>query len=199
LARQPSAICLGGRADIATPELRRRMEDDRWFKEEVEPHARGLRAWLRVGFSALRDIDDVVQESYLRLMRARAKGPIACPRTYLYGIARHVAIESCRMSRVFANLSVNELPESHTIEPAADVVQIVSHNQELALVIEAVKTLPERCRQIVMLRTQEGLTYQEIATRLGVAEETVRVQMARAVHRCAKMFRQYNACGETVE
>jgi RNA polymerase sigma factor (sigma-70 family) len=180
---------------VASAELVRRLEEDRWFREEVEPHAAGLRAWLRSGFPSVRDVEDVVQESYLRLLRARGLSPIQCPRTYLYGIARHVAMEVCRKNKLFTGQPVNELPESRTIETRADVVQIVSHNQELALVVEAVKTLPERCRQIVMLRTQEGLSYKEIAARLGLAEETVRVQMARGVRRCAQFIREEETKG----
>lgn len=170
---------------------------DRWFQDEVAPHEPALRAWLRGQFPQLADLDDVIQEAYLRLLRVRQRQAdgIRNVRTFLYGIARHVAIESYRQRRHFSDIPVNDLPDSPTTQAAADVVQIVSHNQELALVVEAVKTLPERCRQVVMLRTQEGLSYKEIAARLGLAEETVRVQMGRAVRRCAQLIREDDTKG----
>ncbi|MBI2497428.1 MAG: RNA polymerase subunit sigma-24, partial [Opitutae bacterium] len=41
----------------------------RWFAEEVQPHEPALRAWLRNRFPTLVDPDDLVQESYARLLR----------------------------------------------------------------------------------------------------------------------------------
>ena len=43
----------------------------RWFAAHVQPHEPMLRAWLHNRFSSETDIDDVVQETYLRLLRAR--------------------------------------------------------------------------------------------------------------------------------
>lgn len=126
--------------------------DARWFAEEVKRYEPGLRSWLRLGFPVLRDLDDIIQEAYLRLFRARAAGLKAPPRSYLYGIARNVALETCRKNRLFWGVPLNELPES-------DVVQTVTHNQEVALVVEAMKTLPKQCREVAMLYTQKGLSY----------------------------------------
>ena len=58
------------------------------------------------------------------------------------------------------------------------------------LATEALKALPERCRTIVILRSFHGYSYREIAAQLGVAEETVRVQMARGIKKCAQFLRE---------
>ena len=42
-----------------------------WFAEEVQPHESSLRSYLRSVFPSLPDIDDLVQESYARLLRAK--------------------------------------------------------------------------------------------------------------------------------
>jgi RNA polymerase sigma-70 factor (ECF subfamily) len=161
-----------------------------WFRTEVLPHEPALRAWLRGSYPSLVDVDDVIQESYLRLWRARETTSIQNARTFLFGIARHVAFESFRKRRIFADVPVNEMPDSPTIQSNADVVATVSRNQEVALVSETIKALPDRCREIVLLRTQEGLSYGEIAEKLGLAEETVRVQMARGIKKCAHLLRE---------
>lgn len=166
-------------------------EQKQWFAREILPHETGLRVWLVRHHPTLRDeLDDIVQESYLRLLRAQATGPIRCPRTYLFGIARYVALEMHRKRRILSFASVNALPETDTIAVDADVVAMITHNQELALTAEAIKQLPDRCREVVTLRTIEGLSYRQIAARLGLAEETVRVQMARAVKKCITFLRE---------
>ena len=166
----------------------------RWFAHEVLPHETSLRAWLARQHPGLKpELDDIVQESYLRLLRAHAAGPIRCARTYLFGIARHVALELHRRRRKLCETSVNELPDGDSIAGDADIVAMVTHTQELALTAEAIKQLPDRCRAIVTLHTIDGLSYQQIAARLGLAEETVRVQMARAVKKCIAYLRERSA------
>ena len=51
-------------------------ETTRWFAEEVQPHESELRAYLRAKFSAHLDIDDLVQETYARLIQAPGR---RCP------------------------------------------------------------------------------------------------------------------------
>ena len=47
-------------------------------------------------------------------------------------------------------------------------------------VLEAVKALPDRQREILILRTVEGLSYEEIAERTGMNYLTLRVLLSRA-------------------
>ena len=48
----------------------------RWFAEEVQPHEPALRAYLQARFPTLGDYDDIVQESYVRLLKAQAAGQV---------------------------------------------------------------------------------------------------------------------------
>jgi RNA polymerase sigma factor (sigma-70 family) len=195
-----TAGSLGGFGTSITGEKARRNEtlahdeQKQWFAREVLPHETGLRRWLWRHHPTLKaDLDDLVQESYLRLWRAHAAGPIHCARTYLFGIARYVALEMHRRGRQCGGTCVNEFPEGDTIAGDDDVVAMVNHNQELALTAEAIKQLPDRCRQIVILHATEGVSYHEIAQRLGLAEETVRVQMARGIKKCIDYLRERSA------
>ena len=51
-------------------------DDARWFSENVQPHDAALRAWLRARFPALGDSDDLVQETYARVLQLRARDPL---------------------------------------------------------------------------------------------------------------------------
>jgi DNA-directed RNA polymerase specialized sigma24 family protein len=108
----------------------------RWFAAYVHPHKPMLRAWLRSRFRTETDLNDVVQKSYPRLLRARERGEVASPRAFLLAIAR-----------------------------------------SLTLLTEAIQSLPARCRQIFTLRKVYGLSQAEIATRLGVSENTISAQL----------------------
>lgn len=69
------------------------MEQAQWFANEVHAHASQLKAYLRGAFPSVRDVDDVVQESYLRIWKARAIHPIESAKTFLFTIARRVALK----------------------------------------------------------------------------------------------------------
>ena len=68
-------------------------DDERWFAEKIQPHAGQLRAYLREAFPAVPDVEDVVQESYLRVWRARTGQPIIFPKAFLFRVARNVALD----------------------------------------------------------------------------------------------------------
>ncbi|MBM4023544.1 MAG: hypothetical protein FJ284_15145, partial [Planctomycetes bacterium] len=63
-------------------------ETARWFATELEPHEDSLRAYLHRQFPAYPEIDDLVQETYARLLRARETGPLHAPKAFLFTTAR---------------------------------------------------------------------------------------------------------------
>ena len=71
----------------------------RWFSEEVQPHEAQLKGYLRGSFPAVRDVEDVVQESFLRIWRTRAVQPVVCAKGLLFQIARRLAIDTLRHNR----------------------------------------------------------------------------------------------------
>src|SRR4051812_2323463 len=81
----------------------------RWFASEVQPHERMLRAWLRDRFPKLTDIDDLVQESYARLIRARASGKVANAKNYLFATARNAVFDLVRHNAALRVESIEEI------------------------------------------------------------------------------------------
>jgi RNA polymerase sigma factor (sigma-70 family) len=167
----------------------------RWFAEEVHPHEPELRAFLRRHFPTVQDIDDLVQEAYMRLLRARHAGSIAEPRAYLFTTARNIACDLFRRQRPVSIEDLAETQRMAVVEDKADAAETASHSQEIELLIAAVQALPPRCREVVTLRKLHGLSYRDIAVRLGISENTVNAQLAIGLVRC----RQYLAARGVVK
>ncbi len=172
-----------------------KTDEARWFVEEVQPHEPDLRAYLRRQFPKLTDIDDMVQDSFVRLLRAREAGPIACVRGYLFTIARNAANAVLRRPRVFAANPVTDPAVLRIAEEGPGVVEKVSTAQEVALLLDAIDALPARCREIFILRKLQGVAQKEIARRLGLSEQTVQVQVARGARKCAEFLRRRGVSG----
>lgn len=165
-------------------------EDARWFATEVEPHASGLRAYLAGQFPSLPDIEDVVQESLVRVIRAREVGHVDSPRALLFATARNRARDLLRRQRVVVFEPITETTDSSVFIGSSAIPETVSRNEELALLSDAIQSLPNRCRQVVTLRVAYGLSQREIATELGISENTVEKQLGKGLRRCSEFFAQ---------
>lgn len=158
-------------------------EEMRWFSEEVQPHDEALRSYLRWRFPSVRDVEDLVQESYLKVWRARLQGRIVASKSFLFQVARHLAIDLLRRERrsPFSEVAPESLEAVSDGE--ADAACRACASDELALLAQAVDSLPERCRRVMVLRLVEGASYREIATRLGISELTVQTHVANGLRR----------------
>jgi RNA polymerase sigma factor (sigma-70 family) len=163
----------------------------RWFAEEVQPHEAALRAWLGGRFPGLQDIDDIVQESYARLLRARETGSIACPRAFLFVTARNLALNHLRHQRHERPPDAAEVDASRVIDEAMAVPDAVADAEDLRVLIAAIAALPDRCRQIVTLRKIYGLSQKEVAAQLAISEHTVESQGSIGLHKCIEYFRRH--------
>jgi len=167
-------------------------ETARWFAEEVQPHESTLRGYLH-RIAAWTDIDDLVQETYTRLLRVRAKGEVRSTRGLLFATARNAARDLFRRRAVARTGSVTELDCTQVADEAPAPDEAVARSQEVELLSAAIAALPERCREVFVLRRFEGLSHREIAERMNISEHTVEVQLTKALRRCEDFFEQKGA------
>ena len=165
-------------------------EHARWFAEEVHPHESSLRAYLRSMFPGLRDIDDLVQEAYSRLFRAKQAGRVTYAKAFLFATARNAALDLFRRRKIVSIDSVGDLSGLSVLEEGPNAADTVNKQQELELLAQAVRSLPDRCRQVLTLRLLYGLSHKEIAADLRISEHTVKAQLAKGMRRCVAFFQE---------
>lgn len=157
--------------------------------ENIRPHEAAVRGYLQSTFPA-GDPDDVVQESYLKLLKAKTLGHVASAKAYFFSVARNTAITSFRRNQIYAPTPLCELPDSYILEDRADASETANAQHRHELVIQAIELLPARCRDILQLAILHGMSNAEIARKLGVAEVTTRVQLARGMKRIVAFLRE---------
>jgi RNA polymerase sigma-70 factor (ECF subfamily) len=168
----------------APPNTASSPEHARWFADHVHPHDSQLKAYLKSAYPSVRDVDDVVQESYLRIWRRQAARPIESVKSFLFQIARRLALDHLRHERVSPIAPVKDFSRMSVIDHKPGVRETTCLQEETALLFEAIDALPVRCREIFMLRKLRGLSQKEIAAQLGISEQTVEAQIFRGTRRC---------------
>lgn len=140
------------------------------------PFGAELRAFvLRMGGG--QEADDVVQETFLRAVRAAAPDR---PRAWLYGVALNVLRDR---SRSMGRARLEGDPERlHAIESLSDgPAESAIARETSLLVLHAVERLPERQRAALLLRLQRHMDYGEIAVALECSVGTARQHFHLAV------------------
>ena len=174
-----SAPASGSTTDAAVAAVP--SEQLRWFEEEVHGHDLALRSYLRGRFPSVRDVEDVVQESYLRIWRARLVRPITSTKAFLFQIARHLAIDGVRRHRTARTESLGDLAALPVLEEGPDACESLTRTEKIDFLVEALASLPARCREIMVLRKFQHLSHREIAVRLHISERTVESQVTRGM------------------
>lgn len=149
----------------------------------MHPHDRQLKAYLRGAFPAVRDVDDVVQESYLRVWKARAAQPIESAKGFLFRVARNVALDFLRRNKSSPVQALGDFEAMAAVDELSDVSGVVDTNEKIRLLAEALDDLPARCREIVILCKLQGQSYHDVASQLSLSEKTVAEHVYRGVQR----------------
>ena len=144
---------------------------------------------------------DVAQESFVRVHQGLAtfEGKSAFS-TWLFRIATHLAIDTIRKERPSLKEDVDEVRESDLEGGGEGILSTALGNdpranvlrRELAAKIQdALAALSEKHRTILVLREVEGLSYEELAQRLGIHKGTVMSRLFHARKNMQAALRRY--------
>ena len=149
-----------------------------------------LKKFLTRFLSAQQDIEDVVQEAYLRAYKAEQDKDIEQPKAFLFRIAKNIALtELTRKSRQITDY-IEDSDSSVVIQGEATVEMEIEALQTLGIYCEAVGALPEKCRRVYLMRKVHGLPHKEIAERLGLSVSSVEKYLMKGVLKCRAHVRE---------
>ncbi|KTF37055.1 RNA polymerase sigma70 [Xanthomonas translucens pv. translucens] len=130
------------------------------------------------------DAEDMVQETYLLLVRAQQQGEaIANPEADLYTVALNLAREHATR-RKQAPLRIDELAQFSQLLAAGDNVEDTAQRQQRLQALLA--GLPERTRAVLVMQYRDGLSYKQIAERMGVSAHMVKKHVVRGLSACRR-------------
>jgi RNA polymerase sigma-70 factor (ECF subfamily) len=163
--------------------LRYQRGDERAFDQLVERYSGRIFALLTRFLGPIEGREDVVQEVFLRVVRARADyRPEARFTTWLYRIVFNLCANERERRRPAGSLDQEreELGETRADERLAPPAEGLERGDVVLAVRAAIGRLPERQRMALVLAKYEELPYDEIGRVLGVSEKAIKSMVHRA-------------------
>jgi RNA polymerase sigma factor (sigma-70 family) len=146
----------------------------------VASHGDQLRRFLLARVRNIADVPDITQEVYLRMLRVPNVESIRSPEAYLFTVAQHVVqqhtLKSAALPSAELELALNTQSAAHT-DPAQELVA----SQCLDRLQDTLEKLSPKARAVFILSRRDGLSFDEIATRLGVSKPMVKKYLMKAL------------------
>lgn len=158
---------------------------DTWFVSEVLPMEAALTRFLRRNWRDDAEIPDLRQDVYVRIYESAAKALPDLVKPFVFATARNLLIDRARRAQI---VSIEIIADLDALDFSADELTPERHaagRGELRLLQTALDALPSKCRRVVEMRKIEGLSQREVATQLGITEDTVERQVSRGVRALA--------------
>jgi RNA polymerase sigma factor (sigma-70 family) len=153
-----------------------------WFVREILPLEAALMQFLRRSWHNKAEADDLRQEVYVRVCEAARKGVPHPAKPFMFAVARNLLVDRARREHVVSIDTASDFDAMGIAaeEPGPD--RNAMARQELRHLQSALDHLPPRCREAVVLRKIEGLSYREIALRMSISEDMVSDHLSKGMH-----------------
>lgn len=150
----------------------------------VATHGQQLRRFLLARVRNTADVPDIMQDIYLRMLRVSHADTIRSPEAYLFTVAQNVLQEySLRQAKVGPQLEVANTLVVLPAEPEADPVLQLAAQQCLEDLQNALDDFSPKMRATFLFYRRDGLSIEEIATRLGISRPMVKKHLVKALLR----------------
>lgn len=141
-----------------------------------------------------KEIEDVVQETYVRVCQTRRNKEITSPRSFMFRTARNIALNyvnraETRLVRSYDD--AEDLEDALSAGMSSDTLDRVCSDEDFAQFCDAVRQLPVQCRRAFVLKKVYGHSQREIATILTISEKTVEKHISKGVKRCREHMLQH--------
>jgi len=164
--------------------------DKQWFRLQAR-----LKIYLGRILKRPEDVEDIAQESFMRVLEAGSKGKIEYPKAYLYRTARNLAFNALARKSNQLEDYIEDLPDPDVIGEGLSLEDQVMAQKRFELFCRATAELPEQCRRVMILCRVYGLSQKEVSERLNISVSTVEKHIAKGLLRCADYMEKYESTG----
>jgi len=170
-----------------------RVHDPQTLVADLEAsHGGQLRRFLIGRVRNVADVADITQEVYLRMLRIPNVESLRSPEAYLFTVARHaVQQHTLRQTATPPSVELTEMLDLPSATPDIDPVLATYAAQCIEQLQGAVEELSPKVRATFLLHRRDGLSFEDIGTRLGLSRPMVKKNLMKALLHLRQRLEQY--------
>jgi RNA polymerase sigma-70 factor (ECF subfamily) len=158
------------------------LTDPRIISQLYTEHHDWLLKWIERKISCRMQAEDHAHDTFVRVMTSGHTPDLSEPRAYLATVAKNLLINHWRRTTIeqvyLERLSAHPEATSLSLEENAIILETIQEIDNL------LHRLPEKARRAFFMAQIDGLTYVEIAEKLGVSDRMIRKYMVQAMVQC---------------
>ncbi len=166
-------------------------DHDAWMRDTLRRYELPLTQYAARITGCRERARDAVQDTFLRLNKL-APGALGndAPARWLFTVCRHRALDICRKEQRMTYLDKDTAESEPASEPGP--AELLARKEAAGFLLRILEKLPPRQQEVIQLKFQNGLSYQEISdiTQLSVSN------VGFLIHRGIKALRQHAALAE---
>ena len=172
------------------PKKHQSKDRSRSITEAFIKHETFLKRFISRFLSRPQDIEDVVQDTYLKAFSAEQKQQIQQPKAFLFRVARNAALtELTKKSRQV----MSYVEDYDGLEIINDEVTVESHvlaQEKLGMFCQSALEMTPKCRRVFLMAKVYGMSYKEISAELGIGPSAVEKHVAKGLEVCNTYVRR---------
>lgn len=138
------------------------------------------------------DAEDIIQETYIKVLNASKETEIHNPEGLLTHTARNLALNHINLARNKFDIQLVEDRDSTVINNSADLDVIVGSKERLEHLGHVINRLPDKCRQVFIFKRVYGLSHKEISAKMGISTKTIENHVSRGLRECVEKMRVFD-------
>jgi RNA polymerase sigma-70 factor (ECF subfamily) len=138
------------------------------------------------------DVEDVCQETFLRTYKSSLENDVLKPKSFMFRVAKNLIISDFRKASVQLNDYIDDID---LVDPQIELDNIENNalaQEKLGIMCEAIAALPNKCRQVVVMRKVYGLATKDIAKRMNISPITVSNYITKGMCAYNDALQKYN-------
>jgi RNA polymerase sigma factor (sigma-70 family) len=138
-----------------------------------------------------RDVEDIIQETYVRMCKVENKTLIKDSESFMFRTARNLALDYLKRAETRLTSAVDDVDEILLEEYDPTFGQIAS-DEEFGLFCAAIRELPKQSQRAFILKKVYGYSLKEIMLEMDLGQPTVESHIVSATKKCVQYMRNHN-------
>jgi RNA polymerase sigma factor (sigma-70 family) len=137
------------------------------------------------------DIEDIVQETFVKSYEAELKQEITYERTYMLTTAKNLALNHVSRACAKKNQSLDNMQSLPSDLTSKSLESQVASKQRFLLFCRATDTLSVEVKRVFLLKKVYGMSQKDIAEYIGLSQSTVEKHVAKGLLQCTLYLQQF--------